>query len=204
MWFWETQSPKFTDVILEKHHGLNKCKKPLNHIFHCEELILFFGVSRIRYPLPHCVLVAKSLTVLKLHSCKLDSIRSDISLPSLKRLSLLGIYVDNQIIQNLIFGCPMIEKMRISCSFRERESADTRETLRFCVLLERGRVQMKQRETKQIRKNLGFVLMDFEEGSFSLLTLFHLSKKHVLVTCNKILLNITVKITPGCKIWYIW
>ena len=26
-----------------------------------------------------------------------------------------------------------------------------------------------------------------------------LSKKHVLVTCNKILLNITVKITPGAK-----
>ena len=124
MWFWETQSPKFTDVILEKHHGLNKCKKPLNHIFHCEELILFFGVSRICYPLPHCVLVAKSLTVLKLHSCKLDSIRSDISLPSLKRLSLLSVYADNQIIPNLIFGCPMIENMRISCSFRERESAD--------------------------------------------------------------------------------
>ena len=77
---------------------------------------------------------------------------------------------------------------------------DKRETLRFCVLLERGRVQMKQWETKQIRKNLGFVLMDFEEDCFSLLTLFHLNKKHVLVTCNKILLNITAKITLGCKV----
>ena len=76
---------------------------------------------------------------------------------------------------------------------------DMRETLRFCVLLERGRVQMKQREAKQIRKNLGFVLIDFEEGCFSLLTLFYLSKKHVFVTCSKILLNITAKITPGCK-----
>ena len=74
-----------------------------------------------------------------------------------------------------------------------------RETLRFCVLLERGRVQMKRRETKQIRKNLGFVLIDFEEGCFNLLSLFHLSKKHVLVTCSEILLNITAKITPGCK-----
>ena len=87
----------------------------MNYIFHCEKLILFFGGSRIRYPLPHSVLVAKSLTVLTLHSCKLDSIRSDISLLSLKRLSLLGVYADNQIIQNLIFGCPMIEDMRISC-----------------------------------------------------------------------------------------
>ena len=54
-------------------------------------------------------------------------------------------------------------------------------------------------ETKQIRKNLGFVLIEFEEGCFSLLTLFHLSKKHVLVTCSKILLNITAKITTECK-----
>ena len=52
---------------------------------------------------------------------------------------------------------------------------------------------MNQWETKQIRKNLGFVLIEFEEGCFSLLTLFHLSKKHVLVTCSKILLNITAK-----------
>ena len=59
---------------------------------------------------------------------------------------------------------------------------------------------MKQRETKQIRKNLGFVLIDSKEGCFSLLTLFHLSKKYVLVTCNKILLNITAKITLGCKV----
>ena len=80
-----------------------------------EELIFFFGGSRIRYPLPYSVLVAKSLTVLTLHYLKLDSIRGDINLPSLKRLSLLGVYADNQIIQNLIFGCPMIEDMGISC-----------------------------------------------------------------------------------------
>ena len=58
---------------------------------------------------------------------------------------------------------------------------------------------MNRWETKQIRKNLGFVLIEFEEGCFSLLTLFYLSKKHVLVTCNKILLNITTNITSGCK-----
>ena len=49
-------------------------------------------------------------------------------------------------------------------------------------------------------KNLSFVLIHFEEGCFNLLTLFHLSKKHVLVTCIKILLNITAKITPACKV----
>ena len=60
---------------------------------------------------------------------------------------------------------------------------DTRETLRFCVLLERGRVQIKQQETKQIRKNLGFVLIDFEEECFSLLTLFYLSKSISIEEC---------------------
>ena len=45
-----------------------------------------------------------------------------------------------------------------------------------------------------------FFLFDFEQVCFILLTLFYLSKKHVLVTCSKILLNITAKITLGCKV----
>ena len=39
-------------------------------------------------------------------------------------------------------------------------------------------------------KKLGFVLIDFEEGCFGLLSLFHLRKKRVLITCSRILLNI--------------
>ena len=46
---------------------------------------------------------------------------------------------------------------------------------------------------REMWKNLNFVLINFEEGCFSLLTLFYLSKKHVFVTYSKILLNITVK-----------
>ena len=42
------------------------------------------------------------------------------------------------------------------------------------------------------KKNLGFVLIDFEVGCFSSLNLFHLSK---IVT----LLNIIAKVTPGAK-----
>ena len=45
-----------------------------------------------------------------------------------------------------------------------------------------------------------FFLIDFEEGCFSLLTLLYLSKKHVLITCSKIQLNITAKIIPECKV----
>ena len=45
---------------------------------------------------------------------------------------------------------------------------------------------MNRRETKQLRKKLGFVLIEFKEGCFSLLTLFHLSKKHVQNVINVI------------------
>ena len=49
----------------------------------------------------------------------------------------------------------------------------------------------RQRDVKKI---------DFEEGCFSFLSLFHLSKMHVLVMCSSILLKITTKVTLGCKV----
>ena len=49
-------------------------------------------------------------------------------------------------------------------------------------------------------EKLAFVLIDFEEGCFSLLSLFHISKKHMFVTCSRISLNTTAKVTPGCKV----
>ena len=45
-------------------------------------------------------------------------------------------------------------------------------------------------------EKLAFVLIDFEEGCFSLLSLFHISKKHMFVTCSRI----SAKVTPGCKV----
>ena len=65
------------------------------------------------FPLPQPVLIAKSLTVLTLRSLKLDSTcvngDCDINLPCLKQLSLTLVYTDDQIIQNLLAGCPAIE-----------------------------------------------------------------------------------------------
>ena len=49
-------------------------------------------------------------------------------------------------------------------------------------------------------KSLGFVLIDFEEECFSLLTLLHLSKNHVFVKYSMILLNKTAKITSRYKV----
>lgn len=36
----------------------------------------------------------------------------DINLPSLRKLSLIYVYADDQIIQNLVSGCPVIEDMK--------------------------------------------------------------------------------------------
>ena len=52
----------------------------------------------------------------------------------------------------------------------------------------------------KIWKKLAFILIDFEEECFSLLCLFHRSKKHVLITCNGILSHITTKVTLRCKV----
>ncbi|XP_050289693.1 F-box/FBD/LRR-repeat protein At3g26920-like [Quercus robur] len=76
-----------------------------------EELNLEFGYFGIDYILPQRVLVAKSLTVLILYKCKLESTCGDIYLPSLKKLSLSHVDADDQIFQNLIAGCPVIESM---------------------------------------------------------------------------------------------
>ena len=76
-----------------------------------EEMNLGFGFFGINYTLPQRVLVAKSLTVLILYKCKLESTCGDIYLPSLKKLSLSYVDADDQMFQNLIAGCPVIESM---------------------------------------------------------------------------------------------
>ncbi|KAL4637759.1 hypothetical protein ACB092_03G099500 [Castanea dentata] len=65
-----------------------------------------------RYQLPQSVLVAKSITMLTLCRCKLDTYRGDINLSSLKKLSLFYVITDDKRIQKLVAGCPMIEEMR--------------------------------------------------------------------------------------------
>ena len=59
-----------------------------------------------------------------------------------------------------------------------------------------GEARMQER----CKKKLCFVLIDFEEGVFWSFKFVPLSKNHVLVTCSRILLNITAKITLRCKV----
>lgn len=68
--------------------------------------------SRLLYNLPHVVLCSKSLNVLELEGCKLELPRSNvIELFSLRKLNLFHVNVDDQVVENLIAGCPMIEDL---------------------------------------------------------------------------------------------
>ncbi|KAK7858232.1 putative f-box/lrr-repeat protein [Quercus suber] len=82
-----------------------------------EELNLEFYRSLCkRYILPQRVLLAKSITVLTLRGCRLESLYCDINLPSLQKLSLSEVHTNDQIIHNLVAGCPLIEDMGLeSC-----------------------------------------------------------------------------------------
>ena len=64
------------------------------------------------YDLPHSVLVAKSITVLILRQCKLDTNCGDINLPFLKKLSLSYVDADDKTIQKLVTRSPVIEDMK--------------------------------------------------------------------------------------------
>ena len=103
---------KLTDV-LHKHKSMSRVDRWIRYVVESdvEELNLLIGFCGIHYCLPHSVLFAKSLTVLTLRMCKLVSMcdSGDINLPSLKKLSLSSVYGDDQIIQNLLAGCPVIE-----------------------------------------------------------------------------------------------
>ena len=105
----------FDNLLHEKSMSRVDCWINLVLESEVEELALSFGSSNIHYRLPHSVLVAKSLCVLTLRKCKLVSTcgEGDINLPSLKRFSLFNVYADDQSIQNLIVGCPVIEYMGI-------------------------------------------------------------------------------------------
>lgn len=69
-----------------------------------------FLPSGIWFDLPEMVLYSKSLKVLKLEGCKLESLRNDVSL-SLRKLSLSEVYADDQVMNNLVAQCPLIEDL---------------------------------------------------------------------------------------------
>lgn len=68
------------------------------------------------YSLPETILVAKSLTVLKLMWCRLDQPflrETSLMFSSLRKLVLDSVQVDDQIVENFIRGCPLIETLSL-------------------------------------------------------------------------------------------
>ncbi|KAJ0528192.1 putative leucine-rich repeat domain superfamily, F-box-like domain superfamily [Helianthus annuus] len=64
------------------------------------------------YLLPNTVLTSKNLTSLKLYGCKFDS-NIIINLCNLKELSIKNAYVNTDLINNFIQGCPLVEDLRL-------------------------------------------------------------------------------------------
>ena len=99
-------------------HGLDK--RSLNSRLDCwinyvvksdvKKLSLHFAAGY--YDLPQSILVAKSITVLILRWCKLDTNCGDINLPFLKKLSLSYVDADDKTIQKLVAGSLVIEDMK--------------------------------------------------------------------------------------------
>lgn len=68
------------------------------------------------YNLPQLVFYAKSMALLELDSCKLESPRGNVILSCLMELCLRHVCADDQVIKDLLSGCPLIEFISIiSC-----------------------------------------------------------------------------------------
>ncbi|TXG54092.1 hypothetical protein EZV62_019348 [Acer yangbiense] len=62
--------------------------------------------------LPEEVFSLKSIEVLELKCCMLESVKN-VKLSSLSKLCLNGVYADDKMIENLVVGCPLIEDLRL-------------------------------------------------------------------------------------------
>ncbi|KAI7731698.1 hypothetical protein M8C21_001589 [Ambrosia artemisiifolia] len=85
--------------------AINKDVKELE--VHVEE-----NVPKRHYLLPNTVLTSKNLISLKLYGCKFDN-NIIINLCNLKELSIKNAYVNADLINNFIQGCPLVEDLRL-------------------------------------------------------------------------------------------
>ncbi|GMN29453.1 hypothetical protein TIFTF001_044355 [Ficus carica] len=76
------------------------------------EMGTFYSRSRPRYCLPQVALNLISLTILNLGYLDLQDC-SQVNLPCLKSMSLTFVYVEAEVLHNLILGCPSLEELLI-------------------------------------------------------------------------------------------
>lgn len=83
---------------------LNQC---LCYVVGCKvgKLDIRFDSYDGRYNLPQTIFYAKSLDMLVLEDCNLEPPTSNLSFPSLRKLRLVNVYADDQLI---IIGCPSL------------------------------------------------------------------------------------------------
>ncbi|KAK3220111.1 hypothetical protein Dsin_014081 [Dipteronia sinensis] len=65
------------------------------------------------YFLPQIIYSAKSIYMLELINCALGHPKCKVKLDSLRKLYLSHVYADNEVLQYVIAGCPMIEDLSI-------------------------------------------------------------------------------------------
>jgi hypothetical protein len=63
------------------------------------------------YFLPQIIYSAKSINMLELINCGLGLPKCKVKLDSLRKLYLSHVYADNEVLQDVIAGCPMIEDL---------------------------------------------------------------------------------------------
>lgn len=69
------------------------------------------------YTLPQTIFSAKLLTSLKLLGCKLEQPSFTISFHFLKAIALQNVYINDQMVQSLICGCPLLEDLSFCSCF---------------------------------------------------------------------------------------
>ncbi|XP_065631077.1 F-box/LRR-repeat protein 25-like [Quercus suber] len=138
------------------------------------------------YPLPQNILLAKSITVLRLKACRLESYFGDMNLSALKILSLYKVGTNDQIIQNLVAGCPVIEDIGI-------EDCRGLKSVQFSGLPKDKAIELKNNkgvETVELEaSNIYHVhIQQFEASKINLvpcknLKLLKLGKLHITDSC---------------------
>ncbi|KAK2650179.1 hypothetical protein Ddye_017668 [Dipteronia dyeriana] len=72
------------------------------------------GRDEWMYNLPQIVFLAKSLTILKLGGCKLEHPSETIRFHSLESLTLTDVHINEDMLQKLTIGCPLLQHLVLS------------------------------------------------------------------------------------------
>lgn len=119
--------------------ALEKNVKELSLIAEMKDLIAiaeFFQPLRVPYQLPNAVFSAKSLQSLELVFCDLSQIPvPSIHLPSLKSLEMINVHMSDPILQGILSGSPLLEKISLSLVCGLNKIQISNHNLKMLVLL---------------------------------------------------------------------